>query len=310
MPPRMTGTHQPLPAAFGSYSLWAGKSEQYKHAYPSQPLPTQGTAAFKDSMVKGVQASCEQGDPGAYDAHARSALAVTAAFSHSRKSTSAKPALVDQRVAPELPSWLFSFNRFTLRDDAVPTGNAEMQTPQTPNGDNEPATADLQLAFSGTAVEAGDAAPASDESAAQASTIRPASAAGDAPPRTDQSSRALYFSINRNELRAAGGEVAARKRERERREAEEKQRRWEAKHWRGKHQPPQVAAAARKKRHPMCKHNYYAILKVGSRPRHPSHGQLLPHPTHQPRLALYTLPATPCPSHLASHALPVSPSHA
>ena len=96
--PEKTG---PLPAAFGSYSTWAGSSNAYLAA-ASPPAPT---AAFKDGMKRswGHDDSL-RGDPGAYEPYENSTLAATATFTQSRRAARSANEPAAQATLPLPPA--------------------------------------------------------------------------------------------------------------------------------------------------------------------------------------------------------------
>ena len=107
-----SSAYQPAPAAFSSYSNWAG------HSWPKWVQPS---AAFKDGTRKDVSHP-QQSDPGAYEVH--STMASTAAFTHNKKTLLQNPpkqqpesasTAVSTSAPPQVNLELFPLNRKPLR---------------------------------------------------------------------------------------------------------------------------------------------------------------------------------------------------
>ena len=184
---------QPLPAAFTSYSAWAGK----KIFMADVP---QNTAAFRNETQR-LKVE-EGGDPGAYDAFAKSGIAATAAFSHNmRLSTSPeREDRCSESAKPAPAVELFPLNRHPLRGESPPMAGAMPQ------------------AWVDGARAAGEAATAA---APTSPSINPSATA---------SSGAI--TCGSHSLSSLGVFTTTRdiKQEREAREAAEKQAKWAARH--------------------------------------------------------------------------------
>ena len=62
-PPKAGNMHEPIPAAYGSYSNWAGSSNSYQWNFSKQ----QPSASFASGTKKSTTDTQQpQGDPGAY----------------------------------------------------------------------------------------------------------------------------------------------------------------------------------------------------------------------------------------------------
>ena len=183
---------QPIPAAFTSYSSWAGRTPHVAD------VPT---AAFRGES-KRVHTE-NGGDPGAYHAHERSdTIAATAAFTHNKRLTGTSPEREIQEVKPAplpVPVELFPLNRHPLRGEPPPT-----------------MTGAAPQAWMDGARAAGDAAAASTSTAASPASI----AGGSALTCASQSLSVLGLSVTTRDV----------KQEREAREAEERQAKWAARH--------------------------------------------------------------------------------
>jgi hypothetical protein len=78
--------NQPIPAAYGSYSSWAGSANSYAWSFSKQQPSAAFASGTKKSTTPDVaNASSSVGDPGAYKPYENSDLAATAAFTHNMK---------------------------------------------------------------------------------------------------------------------------------------------------------------------------------------------------------------------------------
>ena len=226
--------HQPIPAAYSSYSTWAGASNSYQWSF-SKNMPS---AAFASGTKKSTTADAADvrhtgGDPGAYKPYEHSDLAATAAFTHNMKvqaeqraAAAATGAAVTERglattstaltgLSPDLE--LFPLNRHELR--TVKTAS-NISMPQS----------------------WADGAKAAGEAAAEFfASLRP-----DGEPEPTQSCKTLGFSTPNFDGMPI--DALAIKADIEARAKEEKLAKWEARHGRpGKPSPPPPSPGAGKR---------------------------------------------------------------
>ena len=264
----------PMPAAFGSYSTWAGPKRVCEQDDDGNRVesPSRPTAAFRDTTLRSNANVEAQGDPGAYAPYDNSNLAATAAFTHNSKGQNEIAAraerLTEAHATPTggdsgglvrwespAPWWLFNFNRIPLRDATGsdlhgPLLHGSSAAPALCYEDRDPQQ-DVKLEDQPEAQDAADGsslAPGPNESLPE----ERARASGVSP--TAVTAMGAYLGHGMQDPRA-------RKAECERRDAEDREAKWRAKHHRGSHVPPPTPARVRRKRPPGAR-NYYAILKV------------------------------------------------
>ena len=219
-----TPGRQPTPAAFGSYSNWAG------HAW--KPAGMQPTAAFRDKTVKSTLLEPALGDPGAYRPYERSDMAATATATHNIRIASSGARTTPSMSTPTVD--LFGFNRKVLRE-ALPQSESQLQGHV--HGIGGAAQHD--------AAGESHTCPAPPQEQNDMDAMR---AASEAQKILSSGSGMASRRVDPRRMRD----------EKYARDLDEKERRWEARHGgRAKSPPP----SRRVRRHPRTR-DFYGILKV------------------------------------------------
>ena len=297
---RESGVDRPLPAAFGSYSNWAGPKQvaadvdesalqPYReggsdHSY--RAVGSAGRMQFKPAAASGLslEEHCDQqGDPGAYTPYEHSELAATAAFTFNTRSQEQAAARAEQAQptgggssssssstelavpAPEAPWWVFKFNRVPLRDEAS-SGELRLEAARTGAAGSAAGQllgAKLEQLFLQDASASASASASAAPGSVDVSDAFAGATAGDGAVGSAEVSAMPPGTVPTvgSFLGATALNARGRKEQREKSEAAEKEARWKAKHHRGSHVPPPLPNRMRKRR-PAGSRNYYAILKL------------------------------------------------